>query len=370
MESPALVLLILATCALSMVAFNRPDLEERWIFRPDLILAAKEYYRLVTPAFIHAGWGHLLLNMYTLYQFGGIVVWIFGAWKFLLLYFVSILSGGLLSLYLHRNHDYAALGASGGVCGVMFAYVLNFPTSRMVLFPLPFGVSAWLYAMAFILASFYALKGQRDNIGHDAHLGGAVSGLLMAALLRPDLLRQHWIVFFTVMGIAALIFAYLIGNPLFLPLAAYFPSRNWPARKAGRPPGFRRRVQAAPPRIVQTRPPPIPATPPERADWLIREIEHQVGPLRKDPSGAHDWIDQFDRVYDVIKAKPEAFNHASFTKEVLDRLQTPGVRFVIVDLRELPEAAVDRLRPFFADLPDEQFKRILRSFAFKPPKPD
>lgn len=346
-----------------MRAFNRPDLEERFIFRPEKILADKEYYRLVTSAFIHSGWAHLLLNMYTLYNFGGVIVWAFGTWSFLLIYFGSVIGGSLLSLYLHRYHDYAAYGASGGVCGIIFAYVLKYPFSRLTLFPIPVAVPAWMYALAFVIASFYALKAQKDNIGHDAHLGGAMVGLLVAAVLQPTLLLRHWMVFSALLLASGLVLAYLVGNPLFLPLAGFLPTPSWTRRekrvsnRAGRrtvppPPELRKEIESA----IRSA---------EQTDWLIQEIEHQVGPLRRDESRAHDWVDKFGRNYDVVAARLDSYDFESFTKSVMERLENPAVNFVIVDTRQLKDAQMGRLRVFFADLPDPQFHRLLRSYAFK-----
>ena len=301
-ESPVILLIIVATCAVSMMAFNRPDIEQRFIFRPESILADKEYYRVVTCAFLHAGWGHLLLNMYGLYFLGGIVAWAYGHGNFILIYFGSVIGGSLLSLYIHRHQDYAAYGASGGVCGVLFAYVLKFPNSHLALFPLPYALPAWLYAVVFMLASFYALTAARDNIGHDAHLGGAIIGLLVAAQLQPQLVRRHGFMFLALLGIGGLVFAYVAFNPLFLPLETWVKSISWPAGK-GRFPTPARRTSAAPrnrPPPARVRPPLLQMQPPQ--DWLIAEIEKQVGPLRKDEAHHHDWIDKFDRTYRRARA--------------------------------------------------------------------
>jgi hypothetical protein len=101
------------------------------------------------------------------------------------------------------------------------------------------------------------------------------------------------------------------------------------------------------------------------SDWLIQEIEVQVGNLEKDKSGVHDWLDKFGRTYDVIVGRPDGFEPQSFTASVLHRLKQPGVNFVIVDTRQLPDSQVDLLRPLFAQLPDAEFNRVIRSFAFK-----
>lgn len=183
--------IIVVTCLVSFVGFRNPAFEERLIFDPESILARKEYYRLVTPAFLHAGWSHLLLNMISLYAFGSLLEWWLGQKNFLLIYFGSVVGGHLLSLFVHRFHEYRAYGASGGVCGVLFAYVLLSPTGGISQFFVPISIPAWLYALGFMLFSYYGMRTNRDNIGHDAHLGGAIVGLLITAALEPWAVRMQ-----------------------------------------------------------------------------------------------------------------------------------------------------------------------------------
>ncbi len=213
--------LILATVAVSYAGFRDPRLEEKLIVRPQSILAGKGYYRRVTSAFLHAGWSHLLWNMVGLYCFGRVLEWSLGPAGFLLIYFGSVIGGDLLSLYVHRHHDYAAYGASGGVCGLVFAYILLFPGAGIGLYlvvPLP----GWLYALGFLVGSFVALKSAKDNVGHDAHLGGAIVGLLIAAALHPEAALYNWKVFLLVFVPAVLLLVYVWFNPLFLPVHSFF----------------------------------------------------------------------------------------------------------------------------------------------------
>ena len=191
------------------------------IFRPESILADKEYYRLVTSAFLHSGWSHLVWNMVGLYLFGRILEWSLGAEDLLLIYFGSVIGGGLLALYVHRHHDYLAYGASGGVSGIIFAFLLLFPGAGINLYfavPIP----GWLYAIGFLVGSFVAMKRAKDNIGHDAHLGGAIVGLLVAAALRPQAALYNWTIFLLVLVPAILLLIYLWVNPLFLPMPSFF----------------------------------------------------------------------------------------------------------------------------------------------------
>ncbi len=216
--------LILVTVAVSYGGFRDPGLEAKLIFNPESILAGKQYYRLVTSALLHSGWSHLLWNMVGLYCFGKVLELSLGPAEFLLLYFGAIIGGSLLSLFVHRHHDYAAYGASGGVCGLVFAYILLFPGAGIGLYflvPLP----GWLYALGFLVGSFVGLKTARGNVGHDAHLGGAIVGLLIAAALHPEAARYNWRVFLLVLVPSVLLLIYLWCNPLFLPLASFFGGR-------------------------------------------------------------------------------------------------------------------------------------------------
>src|SRR5439155_6170860 len=122
------------------------------------ILAGKEYYRLVTSAFLHADWQHLIVNMLSLHFFGSNVELMVGKAQFLLIYFGAVVGGNLLSLYVHRHHHYLAYGASGGVCGIIFAHILLFPGGSIRMYFIPIGVPSWLYAIGFILYSFYGMK--------------------------------------------------------------------------------------------------------------------------------------------------------------------------------------------------------------------
>jgi membrane associated rhomboid family serine protease len=213
--------IILATVLVSYQGFKSHAFEEKYIFWPQLILAHKEYYRLLTSAFLHADWRHLLLNMVSLFLFGGRIELSIGIPKFLLIYLGSILGGSLLSLFIHRHHDYRAYGASGGVCGIIFASIFLFPGGSILVFPFPIGIPAWLYAILFMLGSFYGMKTKRDNVGHDAHLGGAIIGLLITTALYPQTIERNLWLFLIVLAVSAFLFVYFIMNPLFLPVASF-----------------------------------------------------------------------------------------------------------------------------------------------------
>src|ERR1035437_941156 len=113
-ETPiATILIIIATGVVSFLAFNNDALKDKLIFSSQAILANKEYYRVVTSAFLHADWQHLFFNMISLYLFAKNMEPIIGIGRFVLIYFASIIGGSLLSLYLHRKHEYFSLGEIG-----------------------------------------------------------------------------------------------------------------------------------------------------------------------------------------------------------------------------------------------------------------
>jgi membrane associated rhomboid family serine protease len=368
-EPIATAILMSVTFCVSLWAFEDERVVRRCIFRPEDILAGKEYYRLVTSAFLHAGWMHLLLNLFTLHSFGAHLEWRFGPGQMLLVYFGSVIGGSLLSLCLHRHHDYSAYGASGGVCGLIFAVILMNPRGLMTIFPLPIAVPGWLYAVAFLAASFYAMKAGRDNIGHDAHIGGAMFGLLIAAGLHPELVRQHWILFGCMLLAGAAVFAYVMGNPLFLPLPAFGGSVSSIFSWTGRLGSSKRNSTAkvatrrSVPRVVR----PAPAEK-VQSDWLLAEIESHVGTLHRESAESRVWTDKFGRRYWWMEGKSDAFEVKSFQQALLELLSDAQVQFVILDTRQLHDRQVDQIRPFVADLPDGQFNRILRSYAFTPKK--
>jgi membrane associated rhomboid family serine protease len=217
--------------------FTSPGFRDRYIFSPARILGNRQYYRLLSCGFLHLNWLHLLFNMFSLYSIGFAIELAFGFPMFLIIYLGSIVGGSLLSLYLHRNHyGYQALGASGGVCGVIFAFIFLFPGAPMGFFFIR--LPSWLFAILFILVSFFGLRNQLGGIGHDAHLGGAIIGLLITTALRPAIVVESPVLYFIVIGLSVALFVYLYRNPLYVPGSNPFSPaywrRRWREAQAGR----------------------------------------------------------------------------------------------------------------------------------------
>lgn len=181
-----------------------------FLFNVDQLLVAKDYKRLVTSGFLHADWTHFAFNMITLYLFSQSLEAEIGIPSFLLLYFTSLIGGNLFALYIHRNHpDYSAIGASGAVSGLVFASIGLFPGMEIGFILLPVYIPAWLYGIAYVFYSIYGIKAQRDAIGHEAHLGGGIVGLLVAIILNPDILITNYFPIILIL-VPSLTFLYLV----------------------------------------------------------------------------------------------------------------------------------------------------------------
>lgn len=183
---------------------------DKFLFNVDRILVDKDYKRLITSGFLHADWTHFGFNMITLYLFSQSLEAYIGIPAFIALYFVSLIGGNLLALYIHRNHpDYSAIGASGAVSGLVFASIGLFPGMEIGFILLPIFIPAWLYGIAYVLYSIYGIKTKKDNIGHEAHLGGGIVGLIIAIGINPSIIQTNYFPIILIL-IPSLIFLYLI----------------------------------------------------------------------------------------------------------------------------------------------------------------
>ena len=182
------LILIAVTVLVTWLAFNNPRLLARLILWPPAIDRKHQYDRLLTHGFIHADWQHLLFNMITLFFFGRFaeqeMVPMIGPVGFVLFYLSAIVIA-ILPTYLRHRHDvqYRSLGASGAVSAVLFAFILVQPWSLIFVFFLP--VPAILYGVFYVGYSFWMDRQGGDNTNHNAHLSGAIYGVLFMLLMEP-----------------------------------------------------------------------------------------------------------------------------------------------------------------------------------------
>jgi membrane associated rhomboid family serine protease len=208
------LVIIALTAYFSYRGFVNPTFLTRYFFYNHAILADKQYYRLLTSGVLHADWVHLLFNMFSLYSFGSAVELFFGQGTFLSIYLAGIVGGNLFALLLHRHDDYRALGASGGVCGIIFACIFLLPGSSVQMLFIPIPIPAYIYAIGFMLFSYYGIRRQKGNIGHDAHLGGAIIGLITATILFPSIIHKNPVLYPVVMSLSVLLLVLIRVRPL------------------------------------------------------------------------------------------------------------------------------------------------------------
>ena len=182
------LILIAVTVLVSWLAFDRPRLLDRLILWPPAIDRNKQYDRLLTHGFIHADWQHLLFNMITLFFFGRFAEQVIGSMigpVGFVLFYLSAIVIAILPTYLRHRHDtrYRSLGASGAVSAVLFAFILVQPWSLIFVCFLP--VPAIVYAVLYIGYSIWMDRQGGDNTNHNAHLSGAIYGVLFMLLMEP-----------------------------------------------------------------------------------------------------------------------------------------------------------------------------------------
>lgn len=204
------LVLIITNIIFSYQGLKNHAIFDRYNFEVDKILLNKEYRRLITSGFFHVSWMHLLFNMFSFYFFSSSVIAYLGEIKFLLIYFSSLLGGNLFTLFIHRNHgEYSAAGASGAISGIIFASIALFPSLGIGFFGLPFFIPAWLYGLLYMLFTLYGIRSRKDNIGHEAHLGGALIGMLFAIIMHPLVLADNYPTIL-IISVPALIFIYIV----------------------------------------------------------------------------------------------------------------------------------------------------------------
>jgi membrane associated rhomboid family serine protease len=197
-------IIIIATSIISFTAFGNTELFDKLKFNAYKIKHSGEKWRFFSYALVHSGWIHLIINMYVLYSFGGIVEEVFssyfgavGSLYYVLLYVGGVLFSTLFDFGKHKdNLYYNAVGASGAVAAVVFASILIYPGNSLFIFPIPFPLPSWLFGIAFLIYSAYMGKKGIDNIGHFAHFWGAVFGIVLTIVLIPNVIGNFFATIF------------------------------------------------------------------------------------------------------------------------------------------------------------------------------
>lgn len=186
----ATIVIIAANVLISLKGFKDFEFFEKYKFNVGAIKRG-EKLRMITSGFLHANFNHLLFNMLTLFFFAPIVIAYLGTVIFIIIYLSSLALGSIISLYFHQNENhYSAIGASGAVMGILYSAIL-FEPNMMINFIIP----AWVFGLGYLGYSVWAMKQNTDNVGHDAHIGGAIGGLVLTVAFAPVLLQTSlWLV--------------------------------------------------------------------------------------------------------------------------------------------------------------------------------
>jgi len=204
------LLIIILTFVFSYRGFTNRSFYENHLFHVDKVLINRDYKRIVTSGFLHVGWMHLIFNMLALFFFSSSMEYFLGPFLFLLIYFFSLICGNLFALFVHRRHSsYTSVGASGAIAGIIFGSIILFPDSSISLFFLPIRFPAWLFGLLYMLYSIYGIRSKKSNIGHEAHLGGGVAGMLLMTILYPKMVFDNPLPLFLIL-VPSLIFIIII----------------------------------------------------------------------------------------------------------------------------------------------------------------
>ncbi len=188
------LIIIVITCGISILAFNNRDMLYRLMMNPYAVKHHKQFYRTISSGFVHADYMHLFVNMFVLYSFGRVLQDYYGLlfqekalYYFLCLYLGGIILSDAPTYIRHQNNPgFNSLGASGAVSAVLFSYIFINPLQKVYAFmflPLP-GI---IWGALYMGYSYYAGKRGGDNINHDAHLFGAIYGILFTLAMKPEL---------------------------------------------------------------------------------------------------------------------------------------------------------------------------------------
>ncbi len=195
--------IIIITAAISILAFYKEKVMYGLMLNPYRVIHKREYHRVLSHAFLHVDWTHLIINMIVLFSFGINVERWLGVLQnngylnrpllsYAALYFGGIVISTLITLFRNRNKpSYNSVGASGAVSAVVFTSIFFAPLDRLYFFgilPIP-GI---LFAILYLLYSSYMSRRSRDNVNHDAHLMGALFGFAFPLFIDFQLL-EHFI---------------------------------------------------------------------------------------------------------------------------------------------------------------------------------
>lgn len=186
-----ILIIILINIVVSYKGFKDILFFDKYKFQVQKILRG-ERNRMLTSGFLHTDWLHLGFNMYALYLFSKKVLINFDTLYFIGIYLSSLIAGSLYALYQHKDEFYySAVGASGAVSGIVFSAIMLDPNMELILFPIPIPLPGYIFGIGYLLYSIYGMKNNVGNIGHSAHLGGAIGGYVITIILKTSVIANN-----------------------------------------------------------------------------------------------------------------------------------------------------------------------------------
>ncbi|MEE1946315.1 rhomboid family intramembrane serine protease [Pedobacter sp. KR3-3] len=189
--TPVASIIFIFTLITSIYAFNDHQLLGKFMMHPYTVSKGRNLYTFITSGLVHADWMHLFFNMFTFYFFAFGLERMIGHWQFALIYIGSLILSDIPTVIKHKdNYSYHSLGASGAISAVLFSYILFDPTAMLGVMFIP--MPAVLFGVLYLIYSWYMAKRGMDNIGHDAHFFGAITGLVFTIILVPGIIPHFW----------------------------------------------------------------------------------------------------------------------------------------------------------------------------------
>lgn len=188
------LVIIIVTALVSIAAMQNMELMAKLQFNAYLVKHSNQWYRALTHALVHAGWLHLFVNMWVLWNFGPIVEQFFDSYRgewgkvmYVALYVGGVLFATLPAVQKHQNNfNYNAVGASGAVSAILFSSIYFLPTMGIYVMFIPVAIPAFVIGPLYLAYEWYQHKNSTDNVAHDAHFWGAAFGFVFTVLLIPQ----------------------------------------------------------------------------------------------------------------------------------------------------------------------------------------
>jgi membrane associated rhomboid family serine protease len=159
------------------------------MLHPFSFVRGQRRYTILTSGLIHADLNHLFFNMLSYFFFAFTLERIVGHWQFFVIYILGLTLSDISTIIKNKNNSsYYSLGASGAVSAVLFSYILFDPLTKLYFMFIPVGIPAFIFAILYLLYCIYASRNQYDNVNHDAHLWGGVTGVVVTVILYPEVI--------------------------------------------------------------------------------------------------------------------------------------------------------------------------------------